>query len=106
MKQEKQPVGLSNVLVDKIVNLAEKLLTERKATKVPMEYPSKKDLSSYKISKVVPMSSKVKSFDVVEDVMILASQTNDVLVTVGFDGKRLFEIKNQGNAKFFKNNEE
>ena len=106
MKQVKQAVGLSGDLVAKFENLAEKLLNERKATKVPLEYPSKKDISNYKTSKVVPMSSNVKCFDVVEDVMILASQDNGALVTVGFDGKPLFEIRNQGNAKYMIDNNE
>ena len=36
--------------------------------------------------------------------MILASQANDVLVAVGFDGKQLFETKNRGNAKYIPDN--
>lgn len=51
MRQEKQPVGLSHERVNQFENLAEKLINERKATKVPATYPTKKDIASYKVSK-------------------------------------------------------
>jgi len=47
------PIGISSELADSLEVCANKLTAERKATKPPTSYPSKKDLSKFTVTSLV-----------------------------------------------------
>lgn len=97
---EQKPIGISAEIIAKLESTAEKLIHDRKQTKPPSDYTSKKEIGKFKLSKTYNVPSNVKSFDAVEDVIILATQTNNSLYALDFDGQQLFESAGSGNAKF------
>lgn len=85
---------------EKLEACAEKLISERKSTKPPSEYPGKKDLSRYSLKNSVKGTSVVKGIDTAEDVVILVSRADNELVGLDFDGNIIFNLDVKGVAKF------
>ena len=99
-KIEEMPVCLSNELVQSFEQLSEKLIQERKQTKPPSDYTSKKEIQHFKLQNSFEVPDSVKSFDLCEDLIILMTQANNRLLATDFNGKKLYEQAGSGNAKF------
>ena len=95
------PIGISSELADSLEACANKLTAERKATKPPTGYPSKKDLSKFTVISSVKGSSPVNGIDSAEDVIILVSREDSDLTGLDFEGRNIFNLDIRGIAKFW-----
>ena len=77
------------------------MTAERKATKPPATYPSKKDISKFTVKASVKGSTPVTGIDSAEDVIILVSREDDGLTGLDFEGRKIFNIDIRGIAKFW-----
>jgi len=77
------------------------LTAERKATKPPAAYPSKKDITKFIVKASVKGSTPVTGIDSAEDVIILVSREDDGLTGLDFEGRKIFNIDIRGIAKFW-----
>jgi len=77
------------------------LTAERKATKPPASYPSKKDIAKFSVKASVKGSAPVTGIDSAEDVIILVSREDDDLIGLDFEGRKIFNLDIRGVAKFW-----
>lgn len=90
MHEEPKIVGLSAEQSSRMEQNAEGLIAQRKQTKAPSDYTTKKEVASFKMQKASKMPGVIQAVDQTEDTIIMASM-GETHRGITFEGDEAFE---------------
>ena len=99
-------IGISSELVEYLETYAEQLITDRKKTKAPEEYPRKTDMKNFTQTQEIALESSVVSIDL-DDPIVLLSFTNGTQQFIDLDSKEAVgSFRAEGAGKIIENSSE